>query len=719
MADTWAEIEQQHKTESPPSQGTSAPAAGNDWFSQFDEVKPSKSTQKVSTKTPEKPKATAAAPHAAGDAYLKRHGMTGISKNTPVQTSTPIVGAGSAAKAILPTVAGYATGYAGRAAGLPDWANVPLSIAAGILTGKAAEPSSPAESSTASRSSAPTRPYSELVPRKIITEPEPVEVEPESPKPVNNPPNPRKVAAKATVPVEGTSEADQRADFERAQENMADRANNGPRRKTPPWASRPLADRVKTIAQQREAAANPKTPAIPEPAPADVSRETSTNPAEDGSQSPLPLGKAQPIETLPEPKAAAVAPKKPEGSLRLQEAVENPAPVEAPKPVAAETKEESAPEPVEQKARDGKVIWKKGDAVPAYDEVVNVDPHDLEPDPATFQYKQEAIGKGGTTDEFRDVKEWDPGLGGAMAVWQDPATGKLRPVNGHHRTEMAQRTNAPHVNVRFIDAKTPTEARTFGAMLNIGEGKGTALDAAKLFRDGNITPEDLAKYKISPTSKLAVQGMALSKLEPTIYRQVVDGKMTPTRGALIGDLIGTDHAAQQAAVDFFKQSDRRGTRYNDAEAADIIRSIKNTPEATEELPTLFGVDEVRRNLFGERAQVSAAIGKRLAREKGLFNLVSKKSNAEQLTGAGNILNAEDNQKISQEAAQVMAVYDKLKFSSGTVADALNEAAKKVAEGADLEHATNEAYNRIKDGVAEILGGGKSGSTGKGSGVGKS
>lgn len=257
-----------------------------------------------------------------------------------------------------------------------------------------------------------------------------------------------------------------------------------------------------------------------------------------------------PAATAPGPPVVAPAPEPPSvvpAQAEAPTAPEEPIAEQAPSP--AETP--AAAEPVSQPPADGKALWKKGDAVPAYDQVVNIDPHDLKPDPARFQYKQEAIGKGGTTDEFRDVTEWDHGLGGAMAVWQDPETGVVSPVNGHHRTEMAQRTNPPHVNVRFIDAKTPTEARTFGAMLNIGEGKGTALDAAKLFRDSDVTPADLAKYKISPSSKLAVQGMALSKLEPSIYRMVVDGKMTPTRGALIGDLLGEDPAAQKAAVDFF------------------------------------------------------------------------------------------------------------------------------------------------------------------------
>ena len=56
MGDTWADVIAQHKAlagtaQSTPPQGASASTGGGDWFSQFQEVKPSKSTQNVSIKT--------------------------------------------------------------------------------------------------------------------------------------------------------------------------------------------------------------------------------------------------------------------------------------------------------------------------------------------------------------------------------------------------------------------------------------------------------------------------------------------------------------------------------------------------------------------------------------------------------------------------------------------------------------------------------------------
>src|SRR6202000_951911 len=49
---------------------------------------------------------------------------------------------------------------------------------------------------------------------------------------------------------------------------------------------------------------------------------------------------------------------------------------------------------------------------------------DISVDPDRFQFKQKAIGHGGTTEELRDVKKFDPEKAGVLGVWTDPADGK-------------------------------------------------------------------------------------------------------------------------------------------------------------------------------------------------------------------------------------------------------------------------------------------------------
>ena len=55
------------------------------------------------------------------------------SKLGPIQMSTPFVGGGSVAKALIPSAVGYGVGLAGHAVGLPDWANTGLALASGAL----------------------------------------------------------------------------------------------------------------------------------------------------------------------------------------------------------------------------------------------------------------------------------------------------------------------------------------------------------------------------------------------------------------------------------------------------------------------------------------------------------------------------------------------------------------------------------------------------------
>src|ERR1019366_4373380 len=88
-------------------------------------------------------------------------------------------------------------------------------------------------------------------------------------------------------------------------------------------------------------------------------------------------------------------------------------------------------------------------------------------------------------------------LAGVISVWRDPADGKTYVVNGHHRFQLAKETGQPDVAVRMIAADDATEARAKGAIQNIAEGRGTAMDAAKFFRDSGHTPADLDRLGVS------------------------------------------------------------------------------------------------------------------------------------------------------------------------------------------------------------------------------
>src|SRR5207253_1802522 len=95
------------------------------------------------------------------------------------------------------------------------------------------------------------------------------------------------------------------------------------------------------------------------------------------------------------------------------------------------------------------------------------------------------------------VAKWNPDLGGILLVWHDPADKKTYVINGHHRLDIAKKLGADNVVVRYINAKDAEEARSKGALTNIAEGHGTAVDAAKWMRDTHNTLEDMAKEGVS------------------------------------------------------------------------------------------------------------------------------------------------------------------------------------------------------------------------------
>lgn len=319
-----------------------------------------------------------------------------------------------------------------------------------------------------------------------------------------------------------------------------------------------------------------------------------------------------------------------------------------------------------------------------------VNPAEIAFDPQRFQYKM--LGsqtKTGEVGSLSGVKKWDPDLGGVIQVWEDPADGKTYVVNGHNRLALANRLGAESVAVRYIDAKDPAEARAVGALTNIAEGRGTALDAAKFFRDTGLSKQDLESRGIPTREKIAQDGVALSQLDGTLFRQTIDGKIPVERAALIGGS-GLDKTRQR---ELFKMVESRKNVTNDV-LSGLIDGVKAAEVSVQEQFDLFGSSEVAVSNALERAEMQAAIKKRLSREKKLFGVVSKQRNAEDLAEAGNRINVEGSQAVSRDASQAMAVFDQLKNQSGGISNLLNEASNGIRNGGDRDKIEAKLYKDI-------------------------
>jgi hypothetical protein len=341
--------------------------------------------------------------------------------------------------------------------------------------------------------------------------------------------------------------------------------------------------------------------------------------------------------------------------------------------------------------------------------VTKIPTSSIQVDPARFQFKRDATGKSGVTDKLADVTTWNPDMAGMTHVWQDPADGKTYVVNGHHRVDLASRLNVENMDVRYLHANTAEEARTAGALINIGEDNGTAVDAAKLFRDGGMTPEDLRSRGVELKGKIARQGIALSKLDPFLFRKVIDGDLPVERAALIGEGVENPND-QRALFDIMQKSEESGKHLTNGTIGEMIRMANGeTGKFTDTQTDLFGDHESTRSLIKEKAEVSDYVRTQLGKEKRLFAAVSTDSAAARLGDAGNVIQADENARNAQQTGQAQMLYDKLSTSAGQVSDSLNKAAREIAEGAKANDVKQRTYREIKESLlaqAKALGGGE-------------
>jgi GGDEF domain-containing protein len=327
---------------------------------------------------------------------------------------------------------------------------------------------------------------------------------------------------------------------------------------------------------------------------------------------------------------------------------------------------------------------------------------DLKVAPSKFQYKLSTDAQG-TSTLLKNTRVWNPDLAGIVSVWRDPNDGITYVVNGHHRLELAKRTGQGNVTVRHIIAKDATTARAIGAMQNIAEGRGTAIDAAKFFRDTGTTPEHLEAKGVSLGEATARDGLALSRLDTPIFQRAVSGDLRVGRAVAIGQSTG-DPAEQKAILGLVERKERTGYKVSDDTLAELVRLVKDSEQRTETTADLFGTQEINRSLALEKAEISAYIKQQLSRDKRLFGFVAKETRAQELARAGNKINVEESGRISTEAAQAEEVYNKLSERGGPIASILDESARRLADGENAATVKADAYQRVRAEVSQTLSG---------------
>lgn len=312
-------------------------------------------------------------------------------------------------------------------------------------------------------------------------------------------------------------------------------------------------------------------------------------------------------------------------------------------------------------------------------------------DPERFQYKI-VHGKTGSTGSLSGVQSWDVNLAGIVLVWQDPSNGIVYTVNGHNRVSLARALSVDFLTVRFLNCETSIEARVIGALANVAEGRGTAIDAAKLFRDYGFTRSQLAEKGIPLREKIACDGLALSRLHPSIFNGVIQGDYSVDRSVIIGDLIES-HDQQLALLELIER-ESRNRRINNELIRELAESVLASENNSTEQCTLFGMEVIKQSLAIEKAELQAYIKRKLAREKRLFSTVSTARNSKDLARGNNYIDSDTSQKIATDAEVALRVFDALKNVQGPLNTALNDAAKSISIGEDSDTIKARLYGYV-------------------------
>lgn len=323
----------------------------------------------------------------------------------------------------------------------------------------------------------------------------------------------------------------------------------------------------------------------------------------------------------------------------------------------------------------GDTPWTGGEI--AKGRVYNIPTKDLHIDPERFQFKIK-VNREGVTDELKSVRKWNPDFAGVLAVWRDPADNKTYVVNGHHRAELANRLQVPDLPIRYIEAASAKEARGKGALINMAEGRGTAVDAAKYMRDAGATPEDLANEGVSLKGKVAGDATVLCGLSDRAFTNVVR-ELLPVEKAVAVARHLQSHELQDQLFRLLEKREESGKDLSLRVIEEMAREMEATPTTTKTEKSLFGDIESEESLFVPRNELKSHIRADLSREVRDFMAVASKRRASAVAGSGNVLNVEENKRIADESSRILGIYDTLVNRKGPIADAINEGAAGYAK----------------------------------------
>jgi hypothetical protein len=326
------------------------------------------------------------------------------------------------------------------------------------------------------------------------------------------------------------------------------------------------------------------------------------------------------------------------------------------------------------------------DSLPAY-ETASFRPDEVETDAGLMQYKSGGDASG-VTDRLAGVTEWNPILSGKAVVWED-AGGRRVVVDGHQRLGLARRLATEDPNVRLdavvlreADGVSAQQARVWGALKNIAEGSGDAVDAARVLREAPVG------FQLPPRSPLVRTAKGLAGLSNEAFGAVLNNVAQPNLAAQVGSLAPDRPEMHMALLDMIRQS---GVT-TEGQASSVVRQAlaDGFGRSSEQQLGMFG-EMPQQSLYGPAARILDAAKRQLRQEKRVFSTLTDQ--AGRIEAAGNVLDRESNQAKVIGNDEAIGILDATAHSAGPVRSALLDAARASLDG-DQRVATRQFLDAI-------------------------
>ena len=193
---------------------------------------------------------------------------------------------------------------------------------------------------------------------------------------------------------------------------------------------------------------------------------------------------------------------------------------------------------------------------------------------------------------------------------------------------------------------------------------------------------------LPPNSALVRDGQALSLLPDEAFALVAAGKVPPNQAAHVTRIL-QDPKEQTAAVAMLARLEPATSE----QARLIVEQMRAAGFRSETVTDLFGGRDVAQALLLERAKVLEAAGRRMKQDKAAFeNLLRNEST---LAAAGNVLARDANVAAATDEKVALTVLETLATRHGPISTALNDAARKLSEGASVRSVLDDFVKVVR------------------------